>query len=122
MIVSRSVFRENVPIPQLQIFGLHEPDLGSLGIGPEDPGNVFHFMDAGMLPVHVTGARADRECDPGFQHDALNDLVAQARAPDDRGAAAGMAERGLPVIGSSSLNLDSHRGSPPSAGASSATS
>jgi hypothetical protein len=121
----RSILFKNETVFGLQILRRNKPYTMTFGVGPQNPCGLFHLAQAWVLAADVGAAGRDGKRHPivaEAEGPALDDLVAQASASDDGRVPAGMAERGLSVLDGSSMNLDSHRGIPPSVGASSATS
>src|SRR5207302_10662622 len=102
-----SVFRQHVPIPHLQVLRLHESHFGSLCVGPENPRNFFHLVNAWMVAIEIARAGRHWKRDRAvLEYHALDDFVSQASALYDSGAAASVAEGRLRIFCGSSLNFD----------------
>jgi hypothetical protein len=92
---SQSIFLKNEAIFRLQLLRRHEPDTMTLGVGSQDPRSFFHLPQTWMLAVDVIAARRDREGDSIAiiaECGTLDDLVSQARAADNGGVPARVAE------------------------------
>jgi hypothetical protein len=87
-------FRDK-PTLRLQILRGHEAHTMALRVGLQNPCSFFHLVQTRMLAIDVIATGCDWKRDSVAliaECSALDDLVAQARAANDGGVPAGVAE------------------------------
>src|SRR5262249_4930447 len=105
-----SLFGQSVALRIGQLRRADESDLVAPRIGAQDPRGVLHVAQRRLAPIGIAGAGSHRKRDAGFviEPSAVDDLVTQPRAPDDRRVAAGLAEWSVAAADGASTNLYTH--------------